>query len=287
MEFLIILGYSGAGKSTALRTLEDINYYCVDNLPPVLIETFYDLCKKSTEDRMKKVAIVTNIRTDEELDDMGKVIMKFHQDKKDYKILFLDAKIDTIIKRYKETRRKHPLVTDDDSFTNDAIMIENKLLQSLKEHSSYIIDTTSLSSAQLRDRVQTLFYGDTNKILNVTCMSFGFKYGVPTEADLIFDVRCLPNPFYIPELKHLTGLEESVREYVLKWDSTQGLIQKIIDYIDFSLPLYREEGKSQLVVAFGCTGGKHRSVTLARHLYYHFMDNGQRTSIHHRDIRKA
>ena len=165
--------------------------------------------------------------------------------------------------------------------------MESELLKSVKEHADYTIDTTHLSPAQLKERVSTLFLGEAHLALTVTCMSFGFKYGAPSEADLVFDVRCLPNPFYIEALKHKTGLDEDVREYVLKWEQTQGLVKRVFDLVDYTLPLYIEEGKSQLVIAFGCTGGKHRSVALARLLYTHLVDNGQRASIHHRDIRKA
>ncbi len=287
MGFLIICGYSGAGKTTALRTLEDIDYYCVDNLPPALIETFYDLCKQSSEERFKKVAIVTNLRSEEDLVNMGDVLIKLHQQKKNYKILFLDAKKDTLIKRYKETRKKHPLISKEKVLTVDAINIEKELLKNVKPYISYTIDTTLLSSSQLKERVKTLFLGDSKTSLTVTCMSFGFKYGAPVEADLIFDVRCLPNPFYIEELKYKTGLEDSVKQYVMKWDNTKGLIKRIKDYMDYALPLYKEEGKSQLVVAFGCTGGKHRSVALSQDMYNYLIDNGQTASVHHRDIRKA
>ena len=287
MEFLIICGYSGAGKTTTLRTLEDIDYYCVDNLPPVLIETFYDLCKNSSEERLKKVAVVTNVRTNAELIELSNALIKLQHVKKDFKILFLDAKTDTIIKRYKETRKKHPLILDEKTLTQDAVKIEKELLRKCRHHANYIIDTTFLSSSQLKDRVKTLFMGDKQTTLTVTCMSFGFKYGSPDEADLIFDVRCLTNPFYVEELKYKTGLDDSVREYVMKWDATQGLIKRIKDYMDFAIPLYKEEGKSQLVVAFGCTGGKHRSVALSQDMYNYLIDNGQSASIHHRDIRKA
>ena len=201
--------------------------------------------------------------------------------------MFLDTKKDVLLTRYKETRRKHPLSETYRGSTIEAVNLESELLKSVKEHADYTIDTTHLSPAQLKERVSTLFLGEAHLALTVTCMSFGFKYGAPSEADLVFDVRCLPNPFYIEALKHKTGLDEDVREYVLKWEQTQGLVKRVFDLVDYTLPLYIEEGKSQLVIAFGCTGGKHRSVALARLLYTHLVDNGQRASIHHRDIRKA
>lgn len=287
MEFVIITGLSGAGKTIAMHALEDIDFYCVDNLPPVLIPTFYDLCKNSSEERMKQVAVVTNIRTGEDFQSFRDILSKLRGESKPFKIMFLDAKKDVLLTRYKETRRKHPLSETYRGSTIEAVNLEAELLKSVKEHADYTIDTTYLSPAQLKERVSTLFLGEAHLALTVTCMSFGFKYGAPSEADLVFDVRCLPNPFYIEALKHKTGLDEDVREYVLKWEQTQGLVKRVFDLVDYTLPLYIEEGKSQLVIAFGCTGGKHRSVALARLLYTHLVDNGQRASIHHRDIRKA
>lgn len=287
MEFVIITGLSGAGKTIAMHALEDIDFYCVDNLPPVLIPTFYDLCKNSSEERMKQVAVVTNIRTGEDFQSFRDILSKLRGGSKPFKIMFLDAKKDVLLTRYKETRRKHPLSETYRGSTIEAVNLEAELLKSVKEHADYTIDTTYLSPAQLKERVSTLFLGEAHLALTVTCMSFGFKYGAPSEADLVFDVRCLPNPFYIEALKHKTGLDEDVREYVLKWEQTQGLVKRVFDLVDYTLPLYIEEGKSQLVIAFGCTGGKHRSVALARLLYSHLVDNGQRASIHHRDIRKA
>ncbi|HIR03846.1 MAG: RNase adapter RapZ [Acutalibacteraceae bacterium] len=287
MEFVIITGLSGAGKTIAMHALEDIDFYCVDNLPPVLIPTFYDLCKNSSEERMKQVAVVTNIRTGEDFQSFRDILSKLRGENKPFKIMFLDTKKDVLLTRYKETRRKHPLSETYRGSTIEAVNLESELLKSVKEHADYTIDTTHLSPAQLKERVSTLFLGEAHLALTVTCMSFGFKYGAPSEADLVFDVRCLPNPFYIEALKHKTGLDEDVREYVLKWEQTQGLVKRVFDLVDYTLPLYIEEGKSQLVIAFGCTGGKHRSVALARLLYTHLVDNGQRASIHHRDIRKA
>lgn len=287
MEFVIITGLSGAGKTIAMHALEDIDFYCVDNLPPVLIPTFYDLCKNSSEERMKQVAVVTNIRTGEDFQSFRDILSKLRGENKPFKIMFLDTKKDVLLTRYKETRRKHPLSETYRGSTIEAVNLEAELLKSVKEHADYTIDTTHLSPAQLKERVSTLFLGEAHLALTVTCMSFGFKYGAPSEADLVFDVRCLPNPFYIEALKHKTGLDEDVREYVLKWEQTQGLVKRVFDLVDYTLPLYIEEGKSQLVIAFGCTGGKHRSVALARLLYTHLVDNGQRASIHHRDIRKA
>lgn len=287
MDFIIIAGLSGAGKTVALHALEDIDFYCVDNIPPVLIPTFYELCRQSSDNRMKHVAVVTNVRVPEDFEALFNSLEKLRIDMKSFKILYLDAKDDVLLSRYNQTRRKHPLSEEFLGSTLEAVKIERELLKKLKSLANYVIDSSYLSSAQLKERVSNLFVENSSETLSVTCMSFGFKYGIPLEADLVFDVRFLPNPFYIDELKHKTGLDEAVRDYVMKWEQSKGYAAKMIDLIDFSLPYYIEEGKSQLIIAVGCTGGKHRSVTLARLLYQHLTENGQRTSIHHRDIQKA
>ena len=287
MEFIIITGLSGAGKSNALHALEDIGYYCVDNIPPMLLSTLYTLCETSNDSRMQKVAVVVDIRGGEVFDNLFDQLKTFDEAGKRYKILFLDAKSDILLIRYKETRRKHPLSDGISVSTDDAVKLERELLKPVKAHADFVIDTSYMAIKQLKERVTTLFAENAGDSLIVTCMSFGFKYGIPLEADLLFDVRCLPNPYYVKELKHLTGLDESVREYVLKFDETQQYIERLLSLLDYSVPLYRAEGKSELVIAVGCTGGKHRSVTLARLLNSHFIENGQKSTIHHRDIWKA
>ncbi len=287
MDFLIIAGLSGAGKTVAVHSLEDIGFYCVDNLPAALITTFYDLCKNSNDDRMERVALVTNIRSNDDYLRYSESLAKLKSEKKYFKVLFLDASENVLLTRYKSTRRKHPLAGKSVSTTAAAVGLEQTLLEKVKLSADYLIDTTNLSSSQLKERVLTLFIGDNRLGFSVTCMSFGFKYGLPLEADLVFDVRCLPNPFYIEELKHKTGLDQEVRDYVLKWEQSKELYKKIEEYIDYALPLYIKEGKSQLVVAFGCTGGRHRSVTLAGRLYEHLLEISQPATLHHRDIRKA
>lgn len=287
MEFLIISGLSGAGKTVAMHSLEDIGFYCVDNLPAALITTFYDLCSNSSEDRMKRVALVTNIRNRDDYRLYTDNLIKLNVEGKRYKVLFLDASESVLLTRYKSTRRKHPLSGKEVQTTAGAVKLEYELLKPIKSSADYVIDTTNLSAAQLKERISTLFLGDSRLGFTVTCMSFGFKYGLPMEADLVFDVRCLPNPFYIEDLKYKTGLDSEVRDYVLKWEQTQTLYKKIEDYIDYALSLYIKEGKSQLIMAFGCTGGKHRSVTLAGKMYEHLIEIGQPASVHHRDIRKA
>ncbi len=287
MEFLIISGLSGAGKTVAMHSLEDIGFYCVDNLPAALITTFYDLCSNSSDERMKRVALVTNIRNQDDYRLYTDNLLKLKVEKKRFKVLFLDASENVLLTRYKSTRRRHPLSGKEINSTVGAVRVEEELLKPIKSAADYVIDTTNLSAAQLKERISTLFLGDGRLGFTVTCMSFGFKYGLPMEADLVFDVRCLPNPFYVEELKYKTGLDSEVREYVLKWEQTQTLYKKIEDYIDYALSLYIKEGKSQLIMAFGCTGGKHRSVTLAGKMYEHLIEIGQPAAVHHRDIRKA
>lgn len=287
MEFVIISGMSGAGKTTALHVLEDIGYYCVDNIPSSLLTTLYDLCRSSSDDSMKRVAVVVDVRGNENYKQMSEQIEDFKNTHADVKLLFFDAKTDVLIVRFKETRRKHPLAERlKDGSVADAVDMEKALLETVKRHADYHIDTTYLSSKELRERVMSLFRVGTTEGLTLTFMSFGFKYGLPLEADMVLDVRCLPNPFYIPELKPLTGNDQAVRDYVLSSPDTQGLLQYALKLLDFTVPLYRKEGKSELVVGVGCTGGKHRSVTLARELESHFHRLGYKCVIQHRDVQR-
>ena len=288
MEFIIVSGISGAGKTSVLHAMEDIGFYCVDNIPPALLTTFYELCDKSADERMKRVAVVLDIRVGNFYEEFSAAAAKLKKENYHYKILFLDANNDILVRRFRATRRKHPLCPDATIDTiNEAVNLERELLMKLKESADYLIDTSYLSTGQLKERLSTLFLDTDISALAVTCMSFGFKYGVPTEADLMFDVRCLPNPFYIEDLKYKNGLDQPVKEYVLKWEQTQGILQRIIDFVDYSLPLYSDEGKSQLLIAIGCTGGKHRSVALTQELYTHLIENKHKVSVHHRDIGKA
>ena len=288
MEFVILTGLSGAGKTNALHAMEDSGYYCVDNLPPTLLGTFYDLCETATANRMKKVAVVADARSGEMFADIPDVLAALRGDGKRFKILFLDARPDILLVRFKGTRRKHPLISEITSGSiEEAVELEEELMKGVKAMADYVVDTTMMNPNQLKERVTTLFTAEAGDTLLVTCMSFGYKYGIPPEADLVFDVRCLPNPFYVKELKSLTGLDEAVRDYILGFDITGRFMEKLYTFMDFTLPLYRQEGKSELVIGVGCTGGKHRSVTVARLLNAHFLENGQKSSIHHRDIWKA
>ncbi|MCH5300465.1 MAG: RNase adapter RapZ [Ruminococcus sp.] len=287
MDFLIITGLSGAGKSTALKTMEDIGYYCVDNIPATLLHVFYDLCEKSSDPLMKKVAVVIDVRNGESFEYIMSEIHILRKENKNLKIAFLDAKDDVLITRFKETRRHHPLYDKvEDGSTKTALQLERESLSFLKKSADYLIDTTYMSNKQLAERIYNIFLEKNSDSLIITFMSFGFKYGLPLEADLVFDARCLPNPYYIPELKPLTGLDLSVRDYVLNSENTQDFMKKILDFLDYAVPLYQKEGKSEIVVAIGCTGGKHRSVTLARSFNNHFIQKGYKSTIQHRDIWK-
>lgn len=285
MDFVIVTGLSGAGKTRALHSMEDIGFFCVDNLPAQLIPTFYNLCVSSKE-RRGRVAVVTDTRGGELFDSLFDVLDDMRKNHMDYKILFLDATDAVLNNRYQENRRRHPLADANQSSVEESVRLEREMLRPVRERADYIIDTTYLTTAQLKSRISNLFLENSNDALMVQCMSFGFKYGIPSEADLVFDVRCLPNPYYVEELRHQTGLDAPVRDYVMKWEQTQGFLKRWIDLIDYMYPLYCAEGKSQLVIAVGCTGGHHRSVALAQYLCDHLVNQGKRAGVNHRDIRK-
>ncbi len=284
MKFLIVTGMSGSGKSGAVNILEDIGYYCIDNIPPQLIPKFAEICLNNGQ--MKKVAIVTDIRGGELFLELDEGLNYLKENNMETSILFLDASDDVLIKRYKETRRKHPLDEQCHGSLQSAIDMERSILTSVRERADYYIDTSELSMGQLKETVYSIFLDDPNASMIVKVMSFGYKYGVSREADIVFDVRCLPNPFYIPELKHHTGKESCVSDYVMKFEQSQVLLAKLQDLLDFLIPLYIHEGKSQLVIAFGCTGGKHRSVTYAEAIYKYLSGKNIKCRISHRDIEK-
>ena len=286
MTFLIVTGLSGSGKSSCIKVLEDIGFFCIDNMPPQLIPNFAELCAQSSlkEDELEKVAIVTDIRGGTLFLRLSENISKLRGiDGADVKILFLDCAKEVLMKRYSETRRKHPLDEASEGDLSKAIDAENALLTDIRANSDYIIDSSLLTARQLQEQVAGLFLDKPSDRMIINCMSFGFMYGVPGEADLVFDVRCLPNPFYIPELKHLTGTDRAVRDYVMGFPQSVELEKKLYDFVDFLAPLYVGEGKSRLVVAFGCTGGKHRSVTFAELAAKHFEQAGYRVRLNHRD----
>lgn len=287
MDFIIVLGLSGAGKSSALHTLEDINYYCVDNIPPAMISTFYELSKNSSDPKLSKIAVVTNIRDTSDYKELNKALQQLKLENATYRMLFLDSSDDVLVTRYKQTRRKHPLLDACNGSTTQSVALERELLSHIRQRSDYVIDSTLLSATQLKERVAKLFIDDEKQGITVSCMSFGFKYGILNEADLVFDVRCLKNPYYIDELRPQTGEDKAVRDFVMDSEESQTLYNKIVDFIEYSLPLYEKEGKSQITIGIGCTGGHHRSVTFAILLYNHLTENGYRTVIHHRDIHKV
>ncbi len=287
MEFVIITGLSGAGKTAALHAMEDIGYYCVDNLPSTLFATFYNLCESSTDMAMKKVAVVIDARGGDNLQQLYVDLVNYRLENKKFKLLFLDAKHDTLVTRYKETRRRHPLADlVHDGSMEGALMLEISYLDPLKKIADYAIDTTNMSSKQLTERVKSTFVDDEVQSILLTFFSFGFKYGAPSDCDTIFDVRCLPNPYYLPELREQTGLDTQVKDYVFGFEDTTVFVNKMLEYLDFAVPLYRKEGKAELVVGIGCTGGKHRSVAISNLLKQHFEHKGYKTQVYHRDIRK-
>ncbi|MBF7095922.1 RNase adapter RapZ [Alkalibacter mobilis] len=284
MRFVIITGLSGAGKSQTLRAFEDWGYFCVDNLPPKLIPTFFELCSRA-DSNIENVAVGVDIRGGVFFDDFENVIEEMHYRKFKFEILFLQAGDEVLVKRYKESRRKHPLAAE--SRVSVALKLEREKLRKIKQRADHIIDTSNLTVKALKEELSKVFLKDmpsSGMLINV--LSFGFKYGVPLDADLMFDVRFLPNPFYDEHLRALTGNDKAVQDYVLKFDHTLDFIDKLVDMLEFLLPYYEEEGKSQLVIAIGCTGGQHRSVTIANVLHQRLQKNGRWSMVDHRDIKK-
>ena len=287
MEFLIVSGLSGAGKSTVMSILEDSGFFCVDNLPPVLIPKFAEVCLAGAG-RYERVAMVCDIRGGENFEGLFESMdalaaMEFH-----YKVLFVDAEDAVIIKRYKETRRSHPLMEELGSLTR-AVERERAAMEPLRARADYIITTTTLPVRKLRGQVLDMFAPNRKSVseMSVTVTSFGFKYGLPLEADLVFDVRFLPNPFYVEELRGQTGLDQGVADYVFKSPTAQELLEKLQRLMDFLLPHFVEEGKSALVIAVGCTGGRHRSVAVTHALTEDIQSLGYAAGETHRDMTRA
>lgn len=284
MRFIIITGLSGAGKTQVIRCLEDLDYYCIDNMPPALIPKFAEICY-SSNGKIDKVAMVIDIRGGDMFNELYNELNALKAAGYNYEVLFLEASDEVLVKRYKETRRMHPLARDGRLI--DGIQKERNILDFVRKKANHVIDTSAFTTAQLKDAVRELFEGTTGSggiVVNV--QSFGFKYGIILDGDLVFDVRFLPNPFYKENLKNHTGLNENVQEYVLKFEQTKEFIGKLNDMVSYLLPYYIEEGKSQLVIGIGCTGGKHRSVTIAIQLYEHLKAAGYNAVLSHRDIQK-
>ncbi len=285
MEFIIITGMSGAGKSQAANTLEDLGWYCIDNMPSKLLAKFAELCVASPE-KMSKVAFVVDVRGEAEFETLFSELDGLRAKGITCRSVFLDCDDEVIISRYKFTRRTHPFVASGNISMADAIALERQLLAPAVALADYKIDTTNLSSVQLKEKIVGIVNTETTEDVLVTCMSFGFKHGAAAEADLVFDVRCFPNPYYYDELKDHTGLEAPVRDFVFSHSETVEFISKLYDMVDYLLPLYKKEGKAQLIIAVGCTGGKHRSVAISEALSAHLSEGGYKTVTIHRDINK-
>ena len=286
MRFVVVTGMSGGGKRTALKMLEDVGFYCVDNLPVALIEKFVELIAMPNSE-INKVALGLDVRADQSFEDVTGILTHLKANGYQFEILYMDADEQALIKRYKETRRVHPLAID--GRVEDGIRKERKILETIKKNADYVIDTSNLLTRELKEELDRIFlHNEAYNSLMVTVMSFGFKHGIPTDADLVFDVRFLPNPFYIDELKTKTGKDKEVQDYVMGYEEAGIFLDKLTDMIQFLIPNYVKEGKYRLVVAIGCTGGKHRSVTLADALYKRMKNKGQYgLKVYHRDVEKS
>ncbi len=283
MRFVVVTGMSGGGKSTALKMLEDAGFYCVDNLPVSLIEKFVELISMPNSE-ISKVVLGIDVRSDQSFQDATRVLKQLKEKGYQFEILFMDADDNVLIKRYKETRRIHPLAAD--GRVEDGMKKERRVLENIKSNADYVIDTSNLLTRELKEELDRIFVGggEYNSLM-VTVMSFGFKHGIPADADLVFDVRFLPNPFYIDELKAKTGNDKEVQDYVMSFQEAEQFLAKLTDMVQFLMPNYVKEGKYRLVIAIGCTGGKHRSVTLANELYRRMKDEGKYgLKLFHRDI---
>ena len=282
MEFVVITGMSGAGKSCVMNALEDVGFFCVDNLPAELIPVFAKLLNQSGEH--PRVAVVTDVRAGQSFSELFSAFDTLDDLQIPYKLMFLDADDAVLIKRYKETRRKHPL-QDEVTSVQQALTKERKILSKARSSADYFLETSNLSATQCRVRVLGMFSGEKDQQTHIHCMSFGYKHGIPNDADFVFDVRSLPNPFYVPELKHKTGLDADVRDYVMNSASSEEYRDRLFAFVDLMAELCAKEGRSQLIFAVGCTGGHHRSVTFAELLFHH-LNEKYSASVSHRDITK-
>lgn len=284
MEVLIVTGLSGAGKSCVADALEDIGYFCVDNIPTKLIPNLIDLLNKENE--YEKVAIVTDTRSGITVEAFTSAILETQELGVPLKTLFVDCKSDVLFSRYKQSRRCHPLMSGKDTDILTVIENEKELYKEIKAKCAFKLDTGSLSVSLCKSRIMGMFSDNSDKCMHIHCLSFGFRYGIPEDADFVFDLRFLPNPYYIPEFKELTGLDESVSSYVMQFDTAKNYLGHILSILDFAVPKCVKEGRSQLVIAVGCTGGHHRSVTFAQLIHKHLKEKGFNVSVSHRDILK-
>ncbi|MCL2018816.1 MAG: RNase adapter RapZ [Oscillospiraceae bacterium] len=282
MEIIIITGVSGSGKSCVSDILEDAGYFCADNLPPQLIPKFAEICRDNPA--INKIAFVTDIRGGSMFLSLPERLKELRGQGYSVRLLFTDAEADIIKKRFNETRRRHPLIDAADGDIDKAIDAENEILAPLKQSADFYIDTGGVPVTRLKERVLELLELDFSAAMNITCMSFGFKHGTSGQVDLLFDVRFLPNPFYIEELKEKTGLDTAVREFVMSSDAAKTLVTKLSDLFDFIIPEYVREGKSRLTIAFGCTGGRHRSVAFAEYFREYLSKKGYSAGVLHKNI---
>lgn len=284
-DIVLLTGVSGAGKSTAMGFMEDIGYYCIDNMPPELISTFIQLIEKS--DSYQKIAIVADVRASGVFDAFNTAVSDLkYNDNYSVKIIYLDIKNTVALKRYKLTRRRHPYAEKFSGSVEQALSYEKKILAPVRSGADHIIDTSDMTSNQLRDRLTQILLGNDKEIMNIHLMSFGFKHGIPTDADFVLDVRCLPNPYWNEELRSKTGMDKEVYDYVFGFEEANELMTKLKDLLDYLNPLYIKEGKSQIVVAIGCTGGNHRSVAFVEALNTYFSRRWENVTVSHRDIEK-
>lgn len=281
MELVIITGLSGAGKTRAINALEDIGFYCVDNIPPALLGDIADLCYSASQPQ-QRIAVVVDTRSGELFGGLCAALDELRERHLPCRVLYLDASTEVLLLRYKETRRRHPLLEECGGSLQKAIEEERRMMAEIHELADYTIDTSRLSPTTLRERVISIFENGSDGML-ISCISFGFRLGLPPEADLVFDVRCLPNPFYVPELRAHNGTEACVYDYVMQAPESQAMMQHLEALLETSVPLYEQEGKSQLVIAVGCTGGRHRSVATACRLTAFLRQHGYRVELSHRD----
>lgn len=282
-DLVLLTGVSGAGKSTAMGFMEDIGYYCIDNMPAELVSTFISLIEKS--DSYNKIAIVTDVRSRGVYTEFQKNVQKL-MDSNDYTVrtIYLDIKNHVALRRYKLTRRKHPYADKFNGSLEDALNYEKEILSPVREKAGYIIDTSDLTANQLRERLAQILLGDDKEVMNLHVMSFGFKHGIPADADFVLDVRCLPNPYWIESMRDKTGLDQEVKDYVFSFEEAHEIFERLKSLLDYLNPLYIREGKSQIVIAIGCTGGNHRSVVFAEALKDYFSRKWDNVTVNHRDI---